>query len=48
MLIPADVGVAVMTAFAAVKSMIVAPVPIIVPPDDTPTDPAGNTVIQDP
>ena len=46
--IPSDVEVAVMTAFVAVKSMIVAPVPIIVPPDDTPTDPAGNPVIPDP
>ena len=44
----ADVEVAVITAFVAVKSIIVAPVPIIVPPDDTPTDPAGNPVIPDP
>ena len=46
--IPDDVGVAVRLPPLIVKFTIVAPVPIIVPPDDTPTDPAGNPVIPDP
>ena len=48
---PTLVGVAVTVAFTPVKSIVVAPAPIIVPPDETPTEatrPVARPVILEP